>query len=89
MIATARKKGEFYLISAESSHRITFRNKDRLVAALRNHRVLTIRLTNKCSFLYLTRLVKLITVIADSFQKIIPCHFFHGVNGKHLQGMSF
>ena len=87
VILTASEEGEFHPISIKCSHRITFRNENRLLAIIRDNRVFAICLSNEFTFHHLYALIQAIRIITYLSQVVIPCHFLHNVNRQHLERM--
>ena len=84
MILTACHIGHLYTVAIKGKHRVALCYKDGFAAIIRLERVLAVGLADKSALLHLRLQVQFISTVTYFRQPVVPCHFFHHVDGKHL-----
>ena len=76
-----------YTVARKCRHGVALCHEDGLVAAVGEERVLAVWLAHEGTLLHLSFGIELISVLTFLGDKVVPCHLFHDVHGKHLQWM--
>ena len=87
LVATSHQR-YFHAIAVHCRHRVSLGHEYRRTAIIGHKRVATVGFSVEHALLHLSLQVKLIRIVANLQQEVVPCHLFHHIDGKHFQRMS-
>ena len=87
MLVATGHIGDLHLIAVHCRHRVALSHEHRRTTIIGQERVAAIGLTAEGAFLYLRLQIQTIGIVTYLAQEIIPSHFLHRIDGKHLQRM--